>query len=207
MAIMSSGDRSVLGGLVAAMIFGVGGSLAIATSCLERDRAHRNQDHAGFPEDKSARTSAGGIPGEEADAAVSTTHITAAELPPAGAAAATTNAPPAEPNADASPPAPYTNRLEPAETPRPAAPAPAATPVPSPVPTSTTSAGPAVADAGATTPGSALDAGTSVRDASATTTTSAIAGRAFATEPSDPYGASAFESNREAGAGPFTTEW
>lgn len=215
MRVLTKRDRSVLGSLVVAMIVGVGGSLALAASCLGRDRAQREESAVTrFPEDQSARTSAGGIPGEDADAAVSTTRITAAELPPAGPAdPATTNAPPAPPNADAPPPAPYTNTLErTAATPSPAPPMSLATSAP------TATGGDAGAGAGAATTGSdggaaspttngARDGGTSTNNNNAPPPhpMSSMGAGTFISEPPS-FGASSWEANHEAGAGPFTTE-
>ena len=114
--VMTKRDRTTLGGLVLAMIVGVGGSLGLAASCLGRDRAHRADDPiSAFPEDRSARTSSGGVPGEEA---VGQAEITSVELP--AGAPATNTAPPAPENA----PPPNPN---PTPTPQP-------NPIPSPQP-------------------------------------------------------------------------
>lgn len=207
---MNKRDRSVLGGLVVAMIVGVGGSLALAASCLGRDQAHREDDPVSrFPEDQSARTSAGGVPGEEADEPVGTTRVTAAELPPAGAAAATTNAP--LPAMESEIPAPHTHSIE--TTPRPA---PASTPPPAPVPTTggaTTQDGGAAApaapatgrEAGAAADSAGADAGRSAESMLVPTPYENIGAGNFISEPPR-FGASAWEANPEAGAGPFTTE-
>jgi len=93
---MPKQDRRTLAGIMLAMLVGVGGSLAVAASCLGRDRAHRDDATSAFPEDRSARTSSGGVPGEEA---VGTTQITGADLPPGGTpatptATTPTNSPP-----------------------------------------------------------------------------------------------------------------
>lgn len=215
---MSKRDRSVLGGLVLAMIVGVGGSLALAASCLGRDGAHRAEDPlTTFPEDRSARTSSGGVRGEEA---IGTTEITSVELP----AGAPENAPPPNPNPT---------------------PAPAVTPQPVPVPaptanatvnvhvngerTTTTATDASVASGGApaagdtdttmatdagaapatttTTPATTGDGGATTNggDAGATSSAAPAPPPRFLSEP-PPYGASSWTANHEAGAGPFTTE-
>lgn len=214
--VMTKRDRTTLGGLVLAMIVGVGGSLGLAASCLGRDRAHRADDprslqlrESAFPEDRSARTSSGGVPGEEA---VGQTQITSVELP--AGAPGTNTAPPAPENAP--PPNPNPTPAA-AQTPRPI-------PVPQqslPAPTAnanvtvnvagdqvSTSTGGGDAGASSVTPAavpveSARDGGAAnaaPTSAAPTTTTPR-----FATD-SPPYGASSFTSNPEAGAGPFTTE-
>ena len=83
MRALSSGDRSFFRGLLAAMIVGVGGSLALAASCLGRDRSALNDDDITTVETRgSERTSAGGVPGE---GPVGATQLTQAELPSGGA--------------------------------------------------------------------------------------------------------------------------
>jgi hypothetical protein len=211
---MSKHDRTTLGGIVLAMIVGVGGSLGLAASCLGRDRAHRAEDPvSAFPEDRSARTSSGGVAGEEA---VGQTEITSVELP-AGAPAPTNTAPPAPENA----PPPNPNPT----------PAPVATPRPIPVPRVAPPANatvnvPVAGDQGtaATIPGdggaapstapvetaredagAALTTGDSGATATAQAPATAPPARRFLTEPPT-YGASSWTSNPEAGAGPFTTD-
>ncbi len=210
---LSRDDRSLLAGLVLAMIVGIGGSLALAASCLGRDRAQREPASTSprGSDDQSSATSSS-VEDDEAESPTTTTRITAAELPPAGAAAATTNAPPAEPSGSAPPPAPHTHTIE--TTPRPAA---AVTPSPSPAPTTTAPAPttPAPTDAIRNADaGAAVDAGTDdaggpasaahAHDGAAPSAPTG-AGR-FVTEPTNPFGASSWESNPEAGAGPFTTD-
>lgn len=212
---MTPRDRTFLGSLVLAMVLGVGGSLALAASCLGRDRAQRAEEpYASFPEDRSARSSSGGVPGEEADEVVGSTRVTAAELPPAGAAAATTNAPPADDNAETPPPppspatqpelpAPHTHSIETSPAPAPTAGA-----------AETTAADAGAADARARANGAAdagngdagpragADGGTA---AAAPRPTATVGAGDFITTP-PPFGASSWEPNHEAGAGPFTTE-
>lgn len=210
---MTPRDRTFLGSLVLAMVLGVGGSLALAASCLGRDRAQRAEEpYASFPEDRSARSSSGGVPGEEADEVVGSTRVTAAELPPAGAAAATTNAPPADDNAETPPPppspatqpelpAPHTHSIE-------------TSPAPTAGAAETTAADAGAADARARANGAAdagngdagpragADGGTA---AAAPRPTATVGAGDFITTP-PPFGASSWEPNHEAGAGPFTTE-
>lgn len=208
--VMTKRDRTTLGGLVLAMIVGVGGSLGLAASCLGRDRAHRAEDPiSAFPEDRSARTSSGGVPGEEA---VGQTQITSVELP-AGAPG----------NANTAPPAPE-NAPPPNPNPTPAA---AVTPRPVSVPTAapTANANVTVNVAGDQVSTSNGDGGTSMttaptdntRDGGATNGTTAGDGGTSSAAPAPtqtsrfiseppPYGASSWTANHEAGAGPFTTE-
>jgi hypothetical protein len=218
---MSKRDRSILGGLVLAMVVGVGGSLALAASCLGRDGAHRADDTSAFPEDRSARTSSGGVPGEEA---VGETHITAAELPAGAPTAppAPENAPPPNPNPTPAPPvtvrppaAPQANttvnvnvdgqRVSSTST-GDAAGAPAPAPAPA---TDQTSGG----DAGASQTPPAAGTGTNGANAADGGPTRVI----LAPQPiqlppprfktdSPPFGASSYESPENAGAGKFTTE-
>lgn len=216
---MSKRDRTTLGGLVLAMIVGVGGSLGLAASCLGRDKAHRGDDDTTtmttYPEDRSARTSSGGVPGEEA---IGTTEITSVELP-AGAPNtapnnAATNAPPPSPAPAAQTPPRATN----APPPTPNATANTTVNVHvnrDGVTTTTTSGG----DAGATTPepASTQDQNDQARDGGGGTsmngtqpqpqsTAPPIPPRPFVTEPNAFGGASTWTPNHEAGAGPFTTE-
>lgn len=205
---MSKRDRTTLGGLVLAMIVGVGGSLGLAASCLGRDRAHRADDPlSAFPEDRSARTSSGGVPGEEA---VGQTEVTSVELP---AGAPTTTAPSAPENA----PPPNPN-----PTPAPGyAPPPPAVPHAAPtanatvnvhvagdqVQTSTSTTGdggaaPLVAPTDSSRDGGATNTN---GDAAAAPAAAPTPTRVFLTEP-PPQGASSWTPNHEAGAGPFTTE-
>lgn len=210
---MSKRDRSVLGGLVLAMIVGVGGSLGLAASCLGRDGAHRADDPlTSFPEDRSARTSSGGVAGEEN---VGTTETTSVELPAGAPTAppAPANAPPPNMNPTAAP------AQVPPAAPRPPPPAPAAATANTTVnvhvngeqvSTSTGAAdGGQAMSAPAAPQESASDGGatsTTTREAGATTPapTATITQR-FSTD-SPPYGASSWSANHEAGAGPFTTE-
>jgi hypothetical protein len=209
---MTKRDRTTLGGLVLAMIVGVGGSLALAASCLGRDRAHRVDDPiSAFPEDRSARTSSGGVPGEEA---VGETQITSVELPagaPNTAPPAPENAPPPNPN-----PTPAAGMA-----PHPPAAAPHAPQAHATVNVhvagdqvhTTTSS---TADGGAATPIAAP--ADDARDGGAGTTGTGDAGATAAPPPAtaapparwmtEPptYGASSWTPNHEAGAGPFTTE-
>jgi hypothetical protein len=216
MGSMSKRDRTTLGGLVLAMIVGVGGSLGLAASCLGRDRAHRADDPiSAFPEDRSARTSSGGVPGEEA---VGQTEITSVELP---AGAPTNTAPPAPENAP--PPNPNPTPAA-ALTPRPI-PVPQSAPQAAPVANATVNvhvAGDQVTTSSSTDAGAApiaapveeaRDGGATngaTRDAAAAAPTATNGTTAppprFATEPTSPYGASSWTANHEAGAGPFTTE-
>ena len=206
---LSKRDRSLLRGLVAAMILGVGGSLGLAASCFGRDTAHRASDPGSeFPEDQSAPTSGGGVPGEEVEEVGGTTQVTAAELPPAGAAAATTNAvPTAAPSAEV--PAPHTPTIE--TTPRPAA---GVTPPAASAPSTESTQSESAADAGAPrpetpAPAGPVDAGApgpaTFRNPLQPTPFSPDIGAGGFTEP-PMFGASSWVPNHEAGAGPFTTE-
>lgn len=215
---MSRRDRSVLGGLVLAMIVGVGGSLALAASCLGRDNAHRADDDTmtSYPEDRSAKTSSGGVPGEEA---VGTTQITSVELPAGAPASTATNAPPPTPAPPAQPPpapAPTANttvnvnvngdKVSSTTSAQPAQPMSTNASdngTASGSPNATTSNG-SNADGGATNeaPASARDGGST---SNAAPTATATATQRFTTD-SPPYGASSWTANHDAGAGPFTTE-
>lgn len=225
---MSKRDRTTLGGLVLAMIVGVGGSLGLAASCLGRDRAHRADDPiSAFPEDRSARTSSGGVPGEEA---VGQTEITSVEVP---AGAPVNTAPPAPENAP--PPNPNPTPASGMATQPPAPPhAPQAHATVNvhvagdQVRTTASSTG----DGGAGNAGGAgatpiarddaRDGGAMGTGTTGTTGTTGDAGGAppataapatpaptptprFISEP-PPYGASSWVPNHEAGAGPFSTE-
>jgi hypothetical protein len=213
MVSMSKRDRSILGGIVLAMIVGVGGSLALAASCLGRDSSQRAEDTSGFPEDRSARTSSGGVPGEEA---VGEATITSVEVPAGAPTAppAPENAPPPNPNPTPAP------AVTPRALPAPQAHATVNVTVDGQRTTTTTSADGGAADnaaqgdAGAAASPTDSSTGTPATTATGASTDAGptrfpppivLPPRTFTTD-SPPFGASSFESNPDAGAGRFTTE-